>query len=144
MGTEKTIRALAIAMVALCLLIASAVPAGASPLQTSAGSGCAQFYTVRSGDNLYRIALRFAATVGALSDLNGITNPNRIHVGTSLCVRGKPPVPSGFWYTVNRGDTLYSIAGRYGVSVSYLKSVNHLPNHNYIVVGQKLLISHEA
>jgi LysM repeat protein len=41
-------------------------------------------YTVRRGDNLFRIALRFGTTVAALSQANNISNPNLIYVGQVL------------------------------------------------------------
>ena len=44
------------------------------------------------------------------------------------------------WYVVRSGDTLYSIARRYGVSVYSIASANCLANPNYIRVGQVLRI----
>jgi lysozyme len=44
----------------------------------------ARSYTVVRGDNLYRIALRFGTTVQILTDLNNISDPNRIYVGQVL------------------------------------------------------------
>ncbi|MCX6029521.1 MAG: LysM peptidoglycan-binding domain-containing protein [Chloroflexi bacterium] len=126
-------------LVLLALLIAP-LTAGAAPLATPGGSGCAQFYQVRPGDTLYRIALRFGTTVSALSSLNGIGNPNRIYAGQTLCVKAGAPIPFGFLYTVKWGDTLYSIGLRYGWSVAYLAQVNHLGNPNFIFAGQVLLI----
>ena len=45
-------------------------------------------YTVREGDNLYRIALRFGTTVTRLQTLNDINNPNVIYIGQQLVVPG--------------------------------------------------------
>jgi hypothetical protein len=45
-----------------------------------------------------------------------------------------------YWYTVRPGDTLYSIARRYGSTVSKLTRANHICNPNLIYVGQKLCI----
>lgn len=141
MNTKATKRLFGIGFLVASVILTLMTPgvASAAPYPSN-GSGCAEFYVVVRGDNLFRIAQRFGTTVSALADLNGITNPDRIYAGSTLCVRGESPPPSGFWYTVQRGDTLYSIARRYGVSVSTLASVNHLSNPDYIVVGQKLLI----
>jgi LysM repeat protein len=120
----------------------SAAPA-AAPAASPGGSGCAQFYTVRPGDTLYRIALRFNTTVWKLTQLNGLSNPNRIYVGQTLCVKPVKPgggVSSGFLYTVRPGDTLYSIGRRFGWSAAHLASVNRLPNPNQIYAGQVLFI----
>lgn len=45
------------------------------------------YYTVAAGDNLFRIALRFNTTLGALQALNGIPDPNQIYVGQRIRVR---------------------------------------------------------
>lgn len=50
------------------------------------------------------------------------------------------PPPSVNRYTVQRGDTLYSIARRFGVSVWQLASLNNIYNVNLIYVGQVLII----
>ncbi len=41
-------------------------------------------YTIRSGDTLSEIAARFGTTVSALTNLNGISDPNRIYAGNTL------------------------------------------------------------
>jgi len=43
-------------------------------------------YTVRRGDNLFRIALRFRTTVQAIAEANGILNPHLIYVGQVLLI----------------------------------------------------------
>jgi LysM repeat protein len=45
---------------------------------------CGQFYTVRPGDNLSRIARWCGTSVESLVYLNGIVNPSRIYVGQVL------------------------------------------------------------
>jgi len=132
------ISALSIAI--LLFLLIAPLTVSAEPVRTGGGSGCAQFYTVRYGDTLYRIAVRFGTSVWRLQALNGVSNPSRIYAGQSLCIRGGGGVPFGFLYSVKWGDTLYSIGRRYGWSAAYLASVNRLPNPNYIAAGQVLLI----
>ena len=51
-----------------------------------------------------------------------------------------PDASSGYWYTVQRGDTLYSISMRTGVNIATLKAYNHIPNANHIYAGQSLWI----
>lgn len=45
------------------------------------------------------------------------------------------------YHTVARGDGLYTIAKRYGTTISNLQAINSLPNVNLIYVGQKLCVS---
>ncbi len=123
---------------ALMLTLALPVSTAAAPAQSG---WCSQWHTVGWGENLFRISLRYGTTVGRIQALNGIVNPHYVQYGQTVCVRGThPPVRRGFWYTVRRGDTLYSIARRYGVSVWTLASINNLVNPNRIFAGQALWI----
>ncbi|WP_031424316.1 LysM peptidoglycan-binding domain-containing protein [Exiguobacterium sp. NG55] len=48
--------------------------------------------------------------------------------------------PTNKTYTVKSGDTLYSIARTYGVTVSALAAANNITNYSLIYVGQVLII----
>lgn len=115
-----------------------------SQLMNLPASG-SQTYTVRSGDTLYSIALRFNTTVARLASANNISNTNLIRVGQVLIIPGTgrgstPPPSSPVNYTVRSGDTLYSIARRYNTTVAQLASLNNISNPNLIRVGQVLTI----
>lgn len=99
-------------------------------------------YTVQWGDTLYSLARRFNTTVAAIVALNGLQNANFISVGQVLRIPGvAAPTPGpGNEYTVQPGDTLYSIARRYGTTVEAIQSANGIVNPWYIRVGQKLII----
>ena len=47
---------------------------------------------------------------------------------------------SNIVYIVRRGDTLFSIARRFNVSMATLMRINHIVNPNRIYIGQRLLI----
>jgi LysM repeat protein len=100
------------------------------------------YYTVQRGDTLYSIARRYGTTVNAIAQANGILNPSYIYVGQVLCIPsgGAAPVLTGGYYTVQRGDTLYSIALRYGTSVWAIVAANNIANPSLIYPGQVLLI----
>lgn len=53
---------------------------------------------------------------------------------------GKPPASSRVVHIVQPGDTLFSLARRYGTTVEALRRLNHL-SENTIKIGQKLLIT---
>jgi len=135
-------RKVGLLVVALAVLTLLVLPmsASAAPAQTPGGSGCAQFYTVRSGDTLSKIARAYGTTVANLTALNGIANPNQIAAGSTLCVRAQPPKPAGTYYTVKRGDTLSSIGRKFGWSAACLAQVNNMPNPNELYAGRVLWI----
>ncbi len=97
-------------------------------------------YTVEKGDTLYGISNQFGVSVTDLKKINNLSS-NTINVGQVLTI----PSISGtnpdnvFTYTVKKGDTLYGIGQKYGVSVSEIISLNNLKNNN-LSINQKLLI----
>jgi LysM repeat protein len=105
-----------------------------------------QIHVVRRGENLTRIAARYGASVQAIMRANGLRNPNFIWVGQRLRIPGggggtsSGNVGGGSVHVVRWGETLYSIARRYGTSVSALVRANGLRNPNFIWVGQRLRI----
>jgi LysM repeat protein len=130
----------ALAVLAVLALLVLPTVASAETVQTAGGSGCARCYTVKSGDTLSKIARQFGTTVNALVALNGIAHPDRIAVGTTICVKAKGSQPGGAYYTVKQGDTLYSIARKFGWTASFLAQVNSIPNPNEIYAGRVLWI----
>ncbi len=93
-------------------------------------------YTVQSGDSLYSIAQKFNTTVNDLIEHNQLAT-TIIQPGQVLKI---PSVTStNIVYTVKSGDTLYSIANNYGVSVDAIKKLNNLTS-NILSIGQRLYI----
>ena len=97
-------------------------------------------YTVKAGDTLYGISNQFGVSVTELAELNGIKGSN-LPIGTVL----KIPSDTGtnpdtmFMYKVKSGDTLYSIASKYGTTVDKIKSLNYLKDNN-LSIGQVIRI----
>jgi len=52
-------------------------------------------------------------------------------------------VGKNFTYTVQKGDTLYSISKKYGIEITIIQSLNNLGESSVIKVGQKLVLSKE-
>ena len=112
-----------------------------APSEASAGS-----YTVQAGDTLYRIANRFGMSVAQLKAHNGLSS-DTISVGQQLVVSGvsessynAPSEASTGSYTVQVGDTLFSIYRKTGVSVDRLQQLNQLAGTT-IQPGQVLRLS---
>lgn len=95
-------------------------------------------YTVRPGDTLWALAIRYGTTVDALVRLNHIQNPDLIYVGQVLRIPGQAPEYET--YTVRPGDTLWGLAIRYGTTVAELVELNHIQNPDLIYVNQVLRI----
>ncbi|HEY8391984.1 MAG TPA: LysM peptidoglycan-binding domain-containing protein [Capillibacterium sp.] len=105
-------------------------------------------YTVRAGDTLSEIANRFGVTVNCILQFNPqITNPNVITPGQVICIPPASacvPTPScptgGFFYTVRAGDSLFSIANQFGISIECLRRFNPQVVGDQIFPGQILCI----
>lgn len=100
----------------------------------------AQAYTVRPGDTLWSIAQRNGVSVQQLASANGLTDPNTIYIGQQLTIPGgQAPAPTAI-YTVQPGDTLWSIAHNLGLKISQILNQNQLSNPDTIYPGQQLTV----
>ena len=116
------------------------IPSGHSGGPYPGGGG---IYVVRHGDTLSGIARHLGVSLHALIRANGIRNPNFIYAGQRLVIPsggGCYESCGGTYYRVQRGDTLYSIAWRYGQTVWAIAHANGLSNPNVIYAGQVLRI----
>ena len=100
-------------------------------------------YTVVAGDSLYSIAKKFGTTVDAIKSLNNLTS-NNLSIGQVLKIPGlSTDTDTGTGttgtYTVVSGDSLYSIAKKFGTTVDAIKSLNNLTSNN-LSIGQVLKI----
>ena len=95
-----------------------------------------QYYTVAKGDSLWSIAKKFNISVDKLKAMNNLSS-NLLQVGQKLIVKEMETVPTGDYYVVQSGDTLYSIAKNNNLTIDQIKSLNNLTT-NSLSVGQKL------
>ncbi len=110
-------------------------------LFTSGVSAQTTAYTVQPGDSLTAIANRFNTTVSALAAANNLTVTTRLLVGQRLVIPIAAPLPGTTQnYTVQRGDTLASIAQRFNTTLQNLVNLNGIQNPNRVLVGQVLRV----
>ena len=96
-------------------------------------------YTVKKGDNLYSISRNYGLTQSELMDYNNLTS-NLLSIGQILKIPvSKDSTSQQTTYTVQKGDSLYSIAQKYNTTVDSIKRKNNLTS-NLLSIGQKLII----
>ncbi|MBE6823729.1 MAG: LysM peptidoglycan-binding domain-containing protein [Ruminococcaceae bacterium] len=96
-------------------------------------------YTVRPGNTLFAIAQLYGTTPIDIARYNGIVYPYTIYPGQVLRIPVKDVTPP-MYYFVRPGDTLYSIANRYGIDIKTLVAINALEDPNTIYPGQRLVL----
>lgn len=99
-------------------------------------TGETELYQVKSGDTLYSIANKYGITLKELKAINNLTD-DKLAIGQLLNVPSGLSLASS--YTVSSGDTLYSIAKKFGIPIDKLKEANQLTD-NMLKIGQKLII----
>jgi peptidoglycan endopeptidase LytE len=126
---------------AIMLMSLAPTAAQAAP---AAYSACGTSYTVQWGDTLGKIALRCGTNIAALQLANpSIGSGYWIYAGQVLLLPGASfDNGNGYsTYVVARGDTLKSIANRYGTTMDVLASLNGIYNYNLIYEGQRLVVT---
>ncbi len=103
-----------------------------------------RFHFVQPTDTLDSIAHEYHVSEDELASVNQIDAPSDLAQRNSVVIPiARPSEPSlsrMLSYRVRRGDTLVSIADRYGVSVADLRRWNHL-HGNVIHTGHRLRVS---
>ena len=136
------------AVVPVVAVSAVAAPAVAVPAAQQAPAS----YTVVRGDTVSRIASRFGLRTAEVLALNGLGWSSVIYPGQVLKLTAAaaaapvapatppPPATGTGSYTVQRGDTISSIAKRHGVTTNAVLSANGLGWSSIIYPGQRISI----
>lgn len=117
-------------------------------------------YKVKSGDTLGAIAKRFGTSVAAIQSANNLKTA-QLRVGQSLSIPGQAPMSSpyaiqaereiaqrtqkdaGSYYTIQAGDSFWTIAKKHGTSLNNLLKWNSLQANAKLKPGQKLLVAEQ-
>lgn len=98
-------------------------------------------YFVRPGETLWELGREFSTTVSALRKANGMNRSDQLLAGQWIKIPGRAQLSTGTtWYTVKNGDTVWDIAGHFGVKVRDIVAVNNLKNPRRIHPGTKIRI----
>ena len=105
------------------------------------GPSGSNYYTVKSGDTLWKIANANGISVNELKDANNLSS-NALSIGQVLYIPTESSgivSPTSNTYTVKSGDSLYKIANQYQTTVTELKNLNNLSS-DVLQIGQILKI----
>jgi membrane-bound lytic murein transglycosylase D len=116
--------------------------------RTTKSSANVNYYKVRTGDSIGKIAEMYKVSIASIKKWNNLRS-NKIIAGKTLKIYSDAgvndisdaPVSKNKTkiHRVGRGDSLYSIANAYGMTVERLKALNNLTG-NKILAGQKLKV----
>ncbi len=98
----------------------------------------AQTHKVQYGETLYRIASKYRLSVSELQQLNGLRDPADIKAGQLLQLRATTTLPEQ--YLAQDGDTLFSIAYKFGLTLQQLAQWNQLSADAVLTSGQQILL----
>ncbi len=99
------------------------------------------YYIVKKGDTLWDIANKYDISVSEIKSLNNLKS-NILQIGQALKIKNKKEssVSSNYIeYNVVKGDSLYTIANKFDVTISDIKKLNNLLT-NTLQIGQVLKI----
>ena len=114
-----------------------------------------QVHVVQQGETLFRIAYNYGRSVTELAAANGLAAPYLIHAGNQVIIPDlnapavSVPADTGApaqapattaTYVVQRGDSLATIARKYGINYLELASMNGIANPDVLFVGQVLRV----
>lgn len=117
--------------------------AAATPLKSTSSikqpQVATETYIVKRGENLNSIAKQTNMTVAELAALNGLTSQSGLRIGQNIRIPAGRMVPNS--YTVQAGDSLYSIATQYDLSIDHIAELNNLSRSAGLRVGQNLVLT---
>lgn len=110
----------------------------------------ARIHVVQRGDNLWDLARHYKTDVTSLRRLNGLPRKPILNIGQRLQIPTGTTAPARSasngvqHYQVQRGDSLWTIAKRFNISVSDLKRWNALSQQRFLKPGQQLIVAQPA
>jgi murein DD-endopeptidase MepM/ murein hydrolase activator NlpD len=106
-------------------------------------------YSVKAGDNLWNISLKYGVSVEAIIEVNNLRDKDLLSlsqkleipaIGGGVSNSNQKQEPIIVTYTVVKGDTLWSISQRYDVKMSSIISTNNLKEISRLSIGQEFKI----
>jgi murein DD-endopeptidase MepM/ murein hydrolase activator NlpD len=99
------------------------------------------YYVVADGDSLNSIANRFDVSVTDLINLNNITNPDFVSVGTQLIIPGLMGLTGQVTTSpVQLGESLKDLTVKYQIDKALLQKLNQVVSPDQIYAGSSLIL----
>jgi membrane-bound lytic murein transglycosylase D len=102
-----------------------------------------KIHTVVEGESLWSLAQKYNVSVKDLRTFNEINENDALNIGQELYIfsarKGLPKASKSNIYTVQAGDSFYSIAVKHNVTVKYLMQLNRRTN-DVVMIGDKLKV----
>lgn len=98
-------------------------------------------YTVQKGDTYYLISKKCAVALSALLEANNANENSSLYIGQKITI---PEKTSGKTHTVQKGETYWLVAKKYGVSLNELLSLNNATESTVLYVGDVIKIPDNA
>lgn len=134
------------------LVIPTGTPPAAAPAAAAAPAPTGATHTVARGETVSHVAQRYGTTVSAIVNANGLDARAFVRAGQTLTIPGAAqpapapaapaaaPAAASTTHTVGSGETVSSIAKRYGTTVQAIVGANGLDKRAFIRAGQKLAV----
>jgi membrane-bound lytic murein transglycosylase D len=106
-------------------------------------------FRLREGDTIKKLARKLGAKPETLLAMNNLDANDRVRAGQSIYLPVRSRELSAllahsedrtYFYAVRKGDTLYSIAKKNGLSLAELRELNDLGRKATLRIGQKLRV----
>jgi len=99
-----------------------------------------RFWIVKQGDTFNIIASFVGTTIAELKRLNPDSDPANLQIGQQICLPPEKVCPSGVFWLVSRGDTLYTIALATGTTLEKLLELNPYVDPLKLLPGQTICL----
>ena len=103
-------------------------------------------HTVKKGDNLWDLSIKFDTEVNIIKEVNYLNN-DILSINDTLLIPLSKTKSNDFipyqMYIVSEGDTLWGIAEKYNLDVEDLAKMNSLNKNEYLQLGQQLSIGNK-
>ena len=126
--------------------VAPAIAARATTMKRDDDAIAICTFTLRDGDSLRQLARSIGTSVDTLLAMNDLRTGEEVRGGDAIYLPVRARELSSLlagehYYAVKKGDTVYSIAKRFDLTVDELRDLNQMSKKRTLHTGEKLRVS---